>query len=69
MCDKCDLDLAMYGEVGKGFRCSDVADELLTEQANGIDRFPNRKKTVQTDPANDRDERAFRFDAKPDAGR
>ena len=47
MCDKCDLDLAMYGEVRKGFRCSDVTDELLAEQANGISRFPNRKKAAE----------------------
>lgn len=65
MCDKCDLDLAMYGEVRKGFSCSDVGEELLAEQANGIDRFPNRKKTVQPDL----DESAFRPEGKPDAGR
>ncbi|MAZ16849.1 hypothetical protein [Oricola sp.] len=46
MCDKCDLDLAMYGEVRTGFRCSDVTDELLTEEANGVPRFPHRKKAA-----------------------
>jgi len=46
MCDKCGLDLAMYGEVRKGFSCSDVTDELLAEEANGISRFPNRKRAA-----------------------
>lgn len=46
MCDKCDLDLAIYGELREGFRCSNVTEDLLAEEANGIPRFPNRKKSV-----------------------
>lgn len=44
MCDKCELDLAMYGEVASGFRCADVTEGLLAEEVNGIARFPNRSK-------------------------
>lgn len=51
MCDKCDLDMAMYGEVREGFRCSGVTEDLLAEEANGIARFPNRKKAMQSQKA------------------
>ena len=43
MCDRCDLEMALYGEKPSGFRCSDVTAKLLAEEANGIARFPNRK--------------------------
>lgn len=51
MCDKCDLDMGMYGEVREGFRCSDVTEDLLAEEANGIARFPHRKKAMQSQKA------------------
>ena len=47
MCDKCEIDLAMYGEVKAGFSCSEATDRLLAEEANGIPRFASRKPQLQ----------------------
>ncbi|MAS06028.1 MAG: hypothetical protein CL534_15295 [Ahrensia sp.] len=64
MCDKCDLDLAMYGEVSKGFRCCDVNEDLLAEEANGIARFPNRKKALQSEKAEGSERNRMRDDER-----
>jgi hypothetical protein len=69
MCDKCDLDMAMYGESSAGFRCSDVTAELLAEEANGIARFPKRKKLAGSDMADISEKSASGSGAKPDTGR
>ena len=69
MCDKCDLDMAMYGEVSKGFRCSDVTEALLAEEANGIARFPNRKKAAGSAAGEGVNKNVSRSGAKPDAER
>lgn len=44
MCDRCELEMALYGEKTQGFSCSDVTSKLLAEEANGIARFPGRGK-------------------------
>lgn len=44
MCDRCEIDMKLYGEIPAGFRCSDVSPELLNEEANGIPRFPRLRE-------------------------